>query len=40
MRALILAGGYGSRLGELTRSLPKALVEVRGVPLIERTIMK
>lgn len=40
MRALILAGGYGTRLGKHTRSLPKALVEVGGIPIIDRTINK
>ena len=40
MRALILAGGYGSRLGELTKSIPKILIEVGGVPIIDRTIGK
>lgn len=40
MRALILAGGYGSRLGELTKILPKPLIEVGGVSIVDRTISK
>ena len=40
MRALILAGGYGTRLGELTKSTPKVLIEVGGIPIIDRTIEK
>lgn len=40
MRALILAGGYGTRLGEQTKSVPKALVKVGGIPIIDRTIHK
>jgi mannose-1-phosphate guanylyltransferase len=40
LRALILAGGYGTRLGEHTKSLPKALIEVGGIPIIDRTIDK
>lgn len=40
MRALILAGGYGTRLGEYTKSVPKALIEVGGIPIIDRTISK
>ncbi|MFZ5950875.1 MAG: nucleotidyltransferase family protein [Candidatus Rifleibacteriota bacterium] len=32
--ALIMAGGLGSRLGELTRNLPKPLLPVGGKPII------
>jgi len=36
MRALILAAGRGSRLGQLGDDRPKCLVELAGKPLIER----
>ncbi len=34
MKVLILAGGYGSRLGYVTELIPKPMVEVGGRPII------
>jgi glucose-1-phosphate cytidylyltransferase len=39
MKAVILCGGRGSRLGSVTDNIPKALVEVRGRPIIWYTIL-
>lgn len=38
MQAIILAAGMGRRLGELTRNNTKCMVEVNGVPLIDRLL--
>jgi NDP-sugar pyrophosphorylase family protein len=38
IKALILAGGYGSRLGELTKDKPKPTIEVGGKSVIQRII--
>ena len=34
MKAVILAGGYGSRLSEATHSIPKPMVEIGGKPVL------
>jgi len=39
MKALILAAGDGSRLGDLTKDKPKPLIQLLGLSLIERVIL-
>jgi glucose-1-phosphate thymidylyltransferase len=38
MKAIILAAGYGTRLKEVTKNKPKALLEIARKPLIEHII--
>jgi UDP-N-acetylglucosamine diphosphorylase / glucose-1-phosphate thymidylyltransferase / UDP-N-acetylgalactosamine diphosphorylase / glucosamine-1-phosphate N-acetyltransferase / galactosamine-1-phosphate N-acetyltransferase len=38
MKAVILAAGKGTRMGDLTRTTPKPMLPVAGVPMIERVI--
>jgi glucose-1-phosphate thymidylyltransferase len=40
MEAIILAGGYGTRLYPLTKNTAKPLVEVSGTPIITRILHK
>lgn len=40
MKAMILAAGVGSRLRPLTDSVPKALIPVAGVPMLERALIR
>lgn len=39
MRAIILAGGFGTRLRPLTDIMPKPLLPVKGLPIIEHAIL-
>lgn len=38
LRAVVMAGGYGTRLGDLTRETPKPMLPVGDRPLLERII--
>lgn len=39
-RAILVAGGRGTRLGAIGRDVPKPLLPVQGVPVIERLIAR
>lgn len=38
MKIVILAGGFGTRLGELTRDIPKPMLAIGGRPYLERVV--
>jgi mannose-1-phosphate guanylyltransferase/phosphomannomutase len=38
MKAIIVAGGEGKRLKPLTENIPKPMIKVGGIPLLEHTI--
>lgn len=38
MKAIILAGGYGSRLSEYTKKIPKPMVKINKVPILVHII--
>ena len=38
MRAVILAAGKGTRLGELTRTTPKPMIRIAGMPAVEHVM--
>ena len=39
-QAVILAGGMGTRLQEITEEMPKGFLEIGGVPIVEQSIRK
>jgi mannose-1-phosphate guanylyltransferase len=38
MKAMVLCAGYGTRLGDLTREIPKPMLLVEGKPMLEHII--
>lgn len=38
MKAVIIAGGKGTRLGDLTKEIPKSMIKIGGLPLLEHQI--
>lgn len=38
MKAIVLCAGYGTRLGDLTREIPKPMLPLGGKPLLEYTL--
>ena len=38
MDAIILAAGVGSRLGDITKNVPKPMIKIKGKPIIEHNV--
>jgi len=38
MKAIIIAAGYGTRLGNLTKKMPKSLIDINGKSILKRQI--
>ena len=38
MKAIIFCGGLGTRLGIETKKIPKPMVKIQGIPILERII--
>ena len=34
MKVVILAGGFGTRISEYTKSIPKPMIKIRGIPIL------
>ena len=39
MKCVILAGGKGTRISELSKSIPKPMIKILGLPIITRIII-
>ncbi len=40
MKAMIMAAGYGKRLGDIGKKTPKVLLDINGVTVLERILVK
>ena len=38
MKILIMCGGYGSRMGKISKNIPKPLVDIDGLPILHHKI--